>query len=425
VISDQIAAYDAEDFDCDNLVESNVLMFNLRHAMVPKFLDLWWREIDRGSRRDQLSFNYALRQAGLDYFRLTEKPNSVRNHPLFALLNHDGDSGAAAATGGAIAQSVGDPWKGGSYSSVRHRRIRRYRDLPIDIVICVHNALDDVRACLASVDRAKAGSAQRVILVDDGSSQETRDYLARYAEGRRDVLLHRNERAAGYTRAANIGLKLSTAGFVILLNSDTIVTNGWAEKMADALFSTPGAGIVGPMSSAASHQSIPEHRSTNGQTAMNELPPGLTAEDLNRYCEQWTPAHVMPRVPLAHGFCFGVSRTVIDEIGGFDETNFPRGYGEENDYCFRASDAGFGLVVATHTYVFHAKSKSYVGPERVGLMKAGSAALRRLHGKGRVERAVRSMQENPLLVRLRSEAAALYVCSTGIEEMPVRRRLRS
>ena len=86
---------------------------------------------------------------------------------------------------------------------------------------------------------------------------------------------------------------------------------------------------------------------------------------------------------------------------------FPNGYGEENDYCFRAVDAGFSLVVATHTYVFHAKSRSYPDWERLVLVKAGGEALRRLHGPDRVDRAVRSMQRNPMLENLRQHARSL------------------
>lgn len=53
---------------------------------------------------------------------------------------------------------------------------------------------------------------------------------------------------------------------------------------------------------------------------------------------------------LVHGFCFGLIREVMNRVGLFYEDSFPNGYGEENDYCFRAADAGFSLVIATHTY---------------------------------------------------------------------------
>ena len=309
-----------------------------------------------------------------------------------------------------------DPYAAPPYANVREQRIAAQKQRRLDVIVCVHNALDDVRLCFYSILRARASEQQRLIIIDDGSDDQTARYLEEFSRDVTWAELHRNKQAQGYTKSANQGLVASSGELVILLNSDTIVTDGWAEKLADAVFSTPGAGIVGPMSSAASHQSIPEHRSLKNQTAINELPPGLTAEDMNRYCEQWTTADVLPRVPLVHGFCFGVTREVIDAIGFFDDASFPRGYGEENDYCFRVTHAGFSLVVATHTYIFHAKSKSFVGPERVRLMKAGSEALRRLHGRTRIERAVRSMQENLIFGNLRRQARSLLSSSEAVVE---------
>jgi GT2 family glycosyltransferase len=289
---------------------------------------------------------------------------------------------------------------------VREERISRHRDRRIDIVVCVHNAYDDVERCLESLRRHRVSPAQRLILIDDGSDAPTAQLLADFARGTDWVALHRNERALRYTRAANRGLAAATGELVILLNSDVIVTDGWAEKMADAVFSTPGAGIVGPLSNAASHQSIPDHLGTAEQTAINGLVPGVTAENMNRYCERWTTADVLPRVPLVHGFCFGLTREAIERVGSFDAENFPSGYGEENDYCIRAADAGVGLVIATHTYVFHAKSKSYPDATRIALLRDGAEALSRLHGTPRIARAARSMVGHPMLEELRKHSRA-------------------
>ncbi|HUF55777.1 MAG TPA: glycosyltransferase, partial [Thermohalobaculum sp.] len=413
ILEAQLARYRGAGFDCDDLIETNLMMLKLRDPRVADFLDGWWAEIERGSRRDQISVNRALAQAKLDWLPLTEKRTSTRNHPDFALLEHDPAAGNLDEVVGALATGTFDPLSGPSFRSVRDRRLEAVRGLPVDIVVCVHDALDDVKLCLASLQAAKGHARQRIILVDDGSGAETAAFLAEHADAHDDVRLIRNEQAVGYTRAANIGLRASDAEVVIILNSDTIVTADWAEKMAEALLSTERGGIVGPMSNAASHQSIPDHLGTRDQTAINVLPPSLSPEDLNRACEDWSGADTLPLTPLVHGFCFGVSRSLIDAIGLFDEESFPRGYGEENDYCLRAADAGFALVVATHTYVFHAKSRSYVGPERIRLMQAGGQTLRTLHGRARVERAVASMRSNPVLAGLREAAAALYASATG------------
>lgn len=404
----QLLSYQQQNLPASDLIESGFMMFDLREPKVPEFLADWWRMIENHSKRDQLSLPYALARSGIEWHRFTEPPNSIRNHPCFVLIPHGAGGGGAKEIALNLQVTTCDPYSGDSYASVRQERIFAQRSTPIDIIVCVHNAIEDVKICLNSILTSRDGDNQHLILVDDGSSAETATFLAEFASRFGWVTLIRNEQPGGYTKAANQGLAQTKADFCILLNSDTIVTNGWAEKLADAIYTSPGAGIVGPMSSAASHQSIPDHRSGNKQTAINPLPPGLTVEHMNRYCEEWTINGIVPRVPLVHGFCFGIKREVIEAIGLFDETNFPKGYGEENDYCLRATDAGFSLIVATHTYVFHAKSKSYASAHRELLMKSGSDALKRIYGKPRLTRAIRSMESNRLLDRMRQHAFKLY-----------------
>src|SRR5690606_10959538 len=114
--------------------------------------------------------------------------------------------------------------------------------------------------------------------------------------------LIRHESALGYTQAASAGLRASSADLTILLNSDTIVSHGWYQEMANAIEQTPGVGIVGPLSSAASHQSVPQHQSSETQTAINDLPHGVTVDMMNSYCETWSGKRNLPHVPLVHGF---------------------------------------------------------------------------------------------------------------------------
>ncbi|MEA5547635.1 glycosyltransferase, partial [Limnoraphis robusta CCNP1324] len=389
---------------CQNLVESNFMMFRIGHPLLAPAMDAWWAEIERGSRRDQLSFNYALARAGADYFPLTSRPDSVRNHPRLALFHHGSNAESPRPR---ITPPVRDT---ASYADVMPARIAAQAHRRADIVVCVHNALDVVILCLESVAQNRDETRHRIVIVDDGSGEETKAWLESFAAAHANVLLVRHEAAGGYTRAANAGLSRMDADFLVLLNSDTIVAGRWVEKMMDAAFSSPGVGIVGPLSSAASHQSIPDHRSTAGQTAVNDMPEGYSVADMNFWCERNAPADFVPRVPLVHGFCYGLTRETVERVGLFDEASFPFGYGEENDYCLRATNAGVGLVVATHTYVYHKKSQSYKdGDRRIGLMRDGNQKIRDLHGAERVIRAVKAMQENPALVRMRKLAEGLFI----------------
>ncbi|MDB5506210.1 MAG: glycosyl transferase, family 2 [Devosia sp.] len=402
VIEAQMQRYTARGFASEALAETNFMMFRLDHPQLAPTLAAWWRELEAGSRRDQLSLNFALREAGASYYPLTTRPNSVRNHPDLAHFHH-GTNRHTRRPGLPVT-----PPTPRTYSDVMDERLARLRGRQVDVVVCVHNALDVVMPCLESVAKHRSVVDHRIVIVDDGSNAETAAWLSDFATRHANVHLIRHDTAIGYTRAANVGLRAMAGEFVILLNSDTVVAGPWIAKLLDAAVSHPGVGIVGPLSSAASHQSIPQHRSANNQTAINDLPPGYSVADLNHWCEVHTPADRLPRVPLVHGFCFGVTRTLIDKVGYLDEVNFPHGYGEENDYCLRAVDHGFSLVIATHTYVFHVKSQSYQSDRRVALMQAGNMKIRELHGKERVLRSVRSMQGHPELVRLRELALTLY-----------------
>ncbi|MFC7694964.1 glycosyltransferase family 2 protein [Paeniroseomonas aquatica] len=81
-----------------------------------------------------------------------------------------------------------------------------------------------------------------------------------------------------------------------------------------------------------------------------------------------------PSVPTGNGFCLYIRRTCLDAVGAFDTAAFPRGYGEENDFCMRAGRAGFENLVDDRTYVWHRRSASF-GQSRFAHMEAGRAVL--------------------------------------------------
>ena len=251
------------------------------------------------------------------------------------------------------------------------------RQAPVDIVVCVHNALDDVKRCLDSVVRHTA-QPYTLLLVDDGSAAATRDYLAEFARTHSARRL-RNESAVGYTRAANQGMRAAAAPFVLLLNSDTIVTPEWLDRLVACAEANPRFGLAGPLSNTASWQSIPDLE-TNGDWAENPLPPGMTPAEMARLVALYS-ARLHPTVPFLNGFCYLIRRDVVEQIGYFDEVSFPQGYGEEDDYTLRAAKAGWLAAIADDAYVYHAQSRSYSHERRRQLTEQSGRALVAKHGQ--------------------------------------------
>lgn len=271
---------------------------------------------------------------------------------------------------------------------------------PVDIVICVHNALQDVKRCLDSVV-AKTQYNYRIILVNDGSDQDTTDYLRRFSKQQKNCDLLENKNPLRYTFAANQGMRHSVAPIVVMLNSDTVVSENWLTLLMEALHSGPKVGLAGPLSNAASWQSVPKIFDGNtGDWAVNYLPRGYDIEKYAKLIHRISEKH-FPKVDFLNGFCLAIKREVIKEIGYFDEIAFPKGYGEENDYCLRARAAGFDLAIADHAYVYHAKSRSYKHAKRKELSLNSSIGLIKKHGAKRVKQGLESTRHHPTLVQLR------------------------
>ena len=109
----------------------------------------------------------------------------------------------------------------------------------------------------------------------------------------------------------------------------------------------------------------------------------------------------LPEAGVINGFCQLISRRLIDAIGELDEEAFPTGFGEENDYCARATAAGFRLHIADDTYVFHSKSQSFGHARRKELSKRGREALARKHPNVSWAKLTGAIEREPSLVRLR------------------------
>lgn len=270
---------------------------------------------------------------------------------------------------------------------------------PVDIIVCVHNALDDVKKCLDSVIQ-NTHYNYRILLVNDGSDAETTDFLRRFSRQHQHCNLLENKEPLRYTYAANQGMRHSVAPIVVMLNSDTVVPTNWLKRMMETLFSAPNIGMTGPLSNAASWQSVPNIFDDSGDWAVNYLPDNHDLESFAKLIHRISEKE-FPRVDFLNGFCLAIKREVITAIGYFDEVTFPQGYGEENDYCLRARDAGFELAVADHAYVYHAKSRSYQHAERQKLSLGSSIGLIKKHGAPRVKQGLESIRHHPVLVRFR------------------------
>ena len=288
----------------------------------------------------------------------------------------------------------------------------------VAILVTVHGALEYALRCVRAIFANTDAGAFGLYLVNDRSSEATRDALAAAVAGRPDVFLVNwagTGDLRGYTRATNAGLRAALgddAGVAAprspydafcLLNSDAEVASPtWLRALTAAAFSSEEIGAVGPLSNAASYQSVPNLKA-GGDWATNPLPANWTAGDVSRGIAR-VSRRTLVDVPVLNGFCLYVKASTFRAVGLFDDVAFPFGFGEENDFALRTVALGYALKVVDSVYVFHHKSKSYGDASRRELAAASREVMERRWGTV-LKEAIGALERNAELGAIRRRAA--------------------
>ncbi len=238
----------------------------------------------------------------------------------------------------------------------------------VAIVVPVYDAPALVERCIESLLAHTTGRA-RLILIDDASRDPAiAPLLARYAS-RAGVAVLSNAENRGFTATANRGIAQAGRADVVLLNADAEVGSNWLTGLRRAAACGADVATVTAVSDNAGAFSVPELEHEN------PWPSRWSFEHAARAL--WHDAGTAyPELPTGNGFCMYIRRAVLDEVGALDEAAFPHGYGEENDFCQRASAQGYRHLIAGNVYVRHERSASFGHERRAKLGEAGMAVLR-------------------------------------------------
>lgn len=239
---------------------------------------------------------------------------------------------------------------------------RRTPDGPVDIIVPVYKGLEETRACLESVWAATPNTAYQLIVINDASPEpEVTEWLREVAATQPMTLLE-NEQNLGFVGTVNRGMAYSKNADVVLLNSDAEVANDWLDRLVAAAYKPrkrPAASVT-PFSNNATICSYPRFCEDN------PLPEGYDLPRLDALFAATNPGEAV-EIPTGIGFCMYIRRDALDDIGLFDEANFGKGYGEENDFCMRTLKAGWCHLHALDVFAWHKGSVSFgeSQPERV------------------------------------------------------------
>lgn len=226
------------------------------------------------------------------------------------------------------------------------------------VVIPALNAAEHLRSQLSALDEQAWDGALEVVVADNGSTDETHSLVTQWPGRIRPRLVDASQ-VPGPSAARNRGASATKSDVVLFCDADDIVDPGWLREMVEHL--AAGPAIVG---ARRVHFDGSSPSKVSEMTGEMRLPMSLDF------------------LPWTSGASLGVTRSVFEEIGGFDETMVR---GEDIDFCWRAQLAGYPLVPVPDAIV-HYRNRS-----------SARAAFRQAYRNGRAA--------GDLLVRYRSLGA--------------------
>jgi GT2 family glycosyltransferase len=247
----------------------------------------------------------------------------------------------------------------------------------VSVVVVNYRRYDLVADCIAALTGGSR-PPDEIIVVDNASSPDKADeFAARHP----DVSLIRNSDNTGYAAACNQGWRASTGRFVLFINPDVMVDRDCIRDCLAAIDSDPGVGLTtcrlvlpsGRLDHAC-HRGIPTPSASLAyMLRLHRLVPG--SRTFGRYTMSWLDPLSVHDVEACSGAFVLVRRSVLDDIGGWDESYWF--YGEDLDLCLRAGKAGWRVRYVGTATATHLKGAMSHLRRRTGSLTPGELATKR------------------------------------------------
>ena len=242
-------------------------------------------------------------------------------------------------------------------------------DSVVDVLVPVYEGREATIRCIESLlaCRDMQHTPHDIIVLDDASTDQA--LVSRLQDWARQGWINLVRRPAnlGFIRNINRGMAIHPNRDVVWLNSDTLVTGNWLDRLRQAAYADAHTATATPWSNDG------EFMTLAGKNRAEPIPSESAQLTLDRMMSDLD----LPPVDLVSGcgFCFYVKRQAIDAVGWLDELDLVDGYGEETDWCMRARALGWQHVAATNLFVGHEGGQSF-GLRKTMLAHHNNAIIR-------------------------------------------------
>lgn len=214
------------------------------------------------------------------------------------------------------------------------------------IIISYNNFHTTTGPCLDSL-KSLSGNRWEIIVIDNGSNDGTQEYLTNYAHQNTNIHIHCNSENRGFAGGNNDGVNLASGEIIILLNSDTVVSQEALLLLSKKLIDHDDWCMIGPMTNEAGNEQL---------LYVNEREKDKIIDQGKIWCENSKNSHI--ETDSLVFFCVAMRRTFYTKLGGLDE-GYGVGFFEDADFCVKAMESGKKLVIAEDVFIYHQGSASF------------------------------------------------------------------
>ncbi|MEP6615670.1 MAG: glycosyltransferase [Ginsengibacter sp.] len=231
--------------------------------------------------------------------------------------------------------------------------------MQLSVIIVNYNVKYFLEQCLYSVMKAIKNLDAEILVVDNCSTDGSKDYFLNKFETVRFIW---NDRNAGFSKANNMAEKIARGDYILFLNPDTIVPEDCFEKCLSFFHSHQGAGALGTRMLDGAGNFLKESKRSfpSPLTSLYKLS-GLTrlfprSGIFAKYHLGNLDPHKTHEVDVLAGAFMMIPKKVIESIGNFDEKFFM--YGEDVDLSYRIQKAGYKNFYFSDCAIVHFKGES-------------------------------------------------------------------
>ncbi len=217
----------------------------------------------------------------------------------------------------------------------------------VSIITVNYNQIEVTMDLLRSLQKISYQNIE-IIVVDNNSQNDNFDLLKKEFP---NVLLIRSNINRGFAGGNNLGLHFAKGKYILFLNNDVVVTQGFIEPMVHLLESDNKIGMVSPK---IRFYYMPDTIQYAGYTPMNKI---SLRQNLIGYKQKDSGQFDTTQATYSvHGAAMMVPAQILKKVGLMAEVYFL--YYEEHDWSFRIKKAGFKVYYQPKSLVFHKESVS-------------------------------------------------------------------